>query len=38
LVAVDDKILVAPTGLETALLMAVNSDGLTQWSYLPQKK
>jgi outer membrane protein assembly factor BamB len=38
LVAVEDKILVAPTGLQTALLLAVNTDGLTQWSYLPQKK
>jgi outer membrane protein assembly factor BamB len=38
LVAVDDKILIAPTGLENALLMAVNRDGLTQWSFVPQKK
>jgi outer membrane protein assembly factor BamB len=38
LVAVDDKILIAPTGLENALLMAVNQDGLTQWSFVPQKK
>jgi outer membrane protein assembly factor BamB len=38
LVAVDDKILIAPTSLENALLMAVNQDGLTQWSFVPQKK
>ena len=38
LVAVDDKILIAPTGLESALLMAVNPDGITQWSFVPQKK
>jgi outer membrane protein assembly factor BamB len=38
LVATGDKILIAPTGLETALLMAVNTDGITQWSFLPQKK
>lgn len=38
LVAVEDKILVAPSGLESALLLAVNSDGITQWSYLPEKK
>ncbi|OGO36813.1 MAG: hypothetical protein A2W35_01935 [Chloroflexi bacterium RBG_16_57_11] len=38
LVAVEDKILIAPTGLENTLLMAVNSDGLTQWTFIPQKK
>jgi outer membrane protein assembly factor BamB len=38
LVAVADKILIAPTGLENTLLMAVNQDGLTQWSFVPQKK
>lgn len=38
LVAVDDLILIAPTGLETALLMAVNPDGITQWSFVPEKK
>jgi outer membrane protein assembly factor BamB len=38
LVATEDKILIAPTGLETALLLAVNPDGVTQWSFVPQKK
>jgi outer membrane protein assembly factor BamB len=38
LVVAMDKILIAPTGLENTLLIAVNQDGLTQWSFIPQKK
>jgi len=38
LVVTVDKILIAPTGLENTLLLAVNQDGLTQWSFIPQKK
>ena len=38
LVAVEDKILIAPTGLENTHLLAVNQDGLTQWTFAPQKK
>jgi outer membrane protein assembly factor BamB len=38
LVLVDQEILIAPTGLENKLLLAVNSDGNEQWSFFPQKK
>lgn len=38
LVLADQAILIAPTGLENKLLLAVNSDGNEQWSFFPAKK
>ena len=38
LVLADQEILIAPTGVENKLLLAVNSDGIEQWSFFPEKK
>jgi outer membrane protein assembly factor BamB len=38
LVLVDQEILISPTKLENKVLLAVNSDGIEQWSFFPVKK
>jgi outer membrane protein assembly factor BamB len=38
LVIADQEILIAPTGLENKLLLAVNAEGIEQWFFVPEKK
>jgi len=38
LVLADQEILIAPLGLENKLLLAVNPEGIEQWSFFPVKK